>query len=217
MVREGQCVMDNTQIWAGLPIGAAGGLVLLAAAAYLYGSIPFAYLATYLLKRKSLTQAGTGNVGVTNAWHVGGLGAVLITLLGEASKAFVVLGLAGYFYPGQIYVKLLLVVVAFVGTNFSVFLHWRGGRGTTMLIWSIGLLSPLSLLVLIGIAALCFFLARRYPRCRPLWSWFIPVVILLVEQHLGFALFGLLVSLLIFLKSRVSQPDTVYYGYVPEE
>jgi hypothetical protein len=38
-----------------------------------------------------------------------------------------------------------------------------------------------------------------------------------VEQHLGFALFGLLVSLLIFVKGRVSQPDTVYYGYVPEE
>lgn len=209
--------MDDAQGWANLPGGAVIGLILLTAVAYLYGSIPFAYLATYLLKRESLTQSGTGNVGVTNAWHVGGLGVVLITLAGEISKALVAIGLADYFFPGQIYVKPLFVVAVFVGTNFSIFLPWRGGRGTTMLIWSMVLLSPIALLVLIVIAVLCFFFARSYPRLRTLWSWFIPVVILLVEQDWVFALFGLVVSLLIFLKGRVSQADAVYYGYVPGE
>ena len=54
---------------------------------YLYGSIPFGYIATYIIKGKKLTEEGTGNVGVTNTFKVGGTGAGIVTILGEISKA----------------------------------------------------------------------------------------------------------------------------------
>ena len=62
-------------------------IVLLSIASYLYGAIPFAYLATRLLTGKKLTEEGTGNIGVTNAYKIGGTGAIIITLMGEISKA----------------------------------------------------------------------------------------------------------------------------------
>ncbi|HUT84025.1 MAG TPA: glycerol-3-phosphate acyltransferase, partial [Thermodesulfobacteriota bacterium] len=51
--------------------------------AYLYGALPYAYIATYLLKRKKLTEEGTGNIGVTSAFKVGGTVAGVITVCGE--------------------------------------------------------------------------------------------------------------------------------------
>jgi glycerol-3-phosphate acyltransferase PlsY len=186
-------------------------LFMLSFTTYLYGAIPFGYLVVRLFKGKDLTKEGTGNVGVINAWRAGGASGVLLTLLAEISKAFVAVGLAQHFFPEELYAKAVLILAAFVGTNWSVFLRWRGGRGTTMLIWSMGLLSLPVLLILIAIAALCAFLSRRRAGLRTLWSWFIPIVILLVERDWILGLFGFVVSILIFLKGRYSAHDAVYY------
>jgi glycerol-3-phosphate acyltransferase PlsY len=187
-----------------------------AGAAYLYGSIPFAYLATYLTQRRTLTEEGTGNVGVVNAYHAGGVTAVVITLLGDFSKVFVSLGLAEFLFPGQDYVKLLTILTAFLGTNFSIFLRGKGGRGSTMLMWSIALVSLWSCLVMCAIMFLCFLLARVDVRLKSLWIWFLPAVLLLVERDWGFLIFGVLLVIVIYVKGRRSLDDLVYFGYVQD-
>jgi glycerol-3-phosphate acyltransferase PlsY len=99
---------------------------------YLYGAIPFAYIATYLITRKNLDLQGTGNIGVTNAFKVGGYGAGIITILGEISKAFLPIYLAHRFFPGNLYPTLLFVYCTLIGTSFSVFLKGKGGKGSTV-------------------------------------------------------------------------------------
>jgi glycerol-3-phosphate acyltransferase PlsY len=192
-------------------------LIFLTVMAYLYGAVPFAYLATYLFGRRAITEEGTGNVGVINAYHLGGVGAVVITLLGEISKGLVFIGLASYFFPDNVHVKLLLVLAAFVGTNFSVFLGGRGGRGSTMLMWSMAVLSLPSFLILIAIIGLGFFLGKKVDvRLKSLWFWCIPVVLYLVEGDWAFGLFGGLVALIVFVKGRQTPDDLIHYGYVQE-
>lgn len=191
-------------------------LVLLALVAYLYGAIPFAYLATYSLRRKSLTEEGTRNVGVINAFRTGGLGTVVLTLLGEISKSLFCVGLAELCLPGQDHAKLLAIFSAFVGTNYSIFLRGRGGRGSTMLMWSIALVSFYSFLILSTVTVLCFLLARVDVRLKGLWYWFIPVVLYLLERDWAFLIFGILVALVIFVKGRHSQDDLIHYGYVQD-
>ena len=197
--------------------GQVVGLVLLAVVAYLYGSIPFAYLATYLMRRKTLTEEGTGNVGIINAYRAGGVPAVILTLLGDLSKVLVSVGLAELLFPGQDYVKLLGILAAFVGTNFSIFLRGRGGRGSTMLMWSIALVSLWSCLVMCVIMGLCFLLARVDLRLKSLWIWFLPAVLFLVERDWGFLTFGILVVVIIYVKGRRSLDDLVYFGYVQDK
>jgi glycerol-3-phosphate acyltransferase PlsY len=197
--------------------GQVVGLVLLAVVAYLYGSIPFAYLATYLTRRKTLTEEGTGNVGIINAYRAGGVLAVVLTLLGDLSKVLVSVGLAELLFPGQDYVKLLGILAAFVGTNFSIFLRGRGGRGSTMLMWSIALVSLWSCLVMCVIMGLCFLLARVDVRLKSLWIWLLPAVLYLVERDWGFLIFGILVVVVIYVKGRRSLDDLVYFGYVQDK
>jgi glycerol-3-phosphate acyltransferase PlsY len=203
-----------TPIWPDVRDCQPFSLMLVVLCTYVYGSIPFAYLATYLFARQSLTQEGTGNVGVINAFRTGGVPAVALTLLGEFSKAPVSVGLAQLFFPGQDAVKLVAILAAFVGTNFSLFLRGKGGRGSTMLMWSIALVSFYSFLILGAITGLCFILARVDVRLKSLWFWAIPVVLYLVEEDLAFLVFGILVVVVIYLKGRGSKDDFVYYGYV---
>ena len=193
------------------------GLLLVAVVAYLYGSIPFAYLAIYLTRRKALTEEGTGNVGIINAWRAGGVLAVVLTLLGDLSKVLVSVGLAEILFPGQDYVKLLGILAGFVGTNFSIFLRGRGGRGSTMLMWSIALVSLWSCLVMCAIMGLCFLLARVDVRLKSLWIWFLPAVLFAVERDWAFLLFGTLLVIVIYVKGRRSLDDLVYFGYVQDK
>jgi glycerol-3-phosphate acyltransferase PlsY len=197
--------------------GQALRLVLLAVVAYLYGSIPFAYLAAYLTSKKNLTEEGTGNVGVINAYRTGGVPAVVATLLGELSKVLVSVGLAEILFPGQASAKLLGIFVAFVGTNFSVFLRGRGGRGSTMLMWSVAVVSLWSCLVMCAIMGLCFLLARVDVRLKSLWFWFLPAVLFLVEKDWAFLIFGILAVIVIWANGRRSLDDLVYFGYVPKK
>lgn len=206
-------IVTITRLWQTTGAGQALGLVLVATVAYLYGSIPFAYLATYLTSRRSLTREGTGNVGVVNAYHAGGVTAVVITLLGDFSKVFVSLGLAEFLFPGQDYVKLLAILAAFVGTNFSVFLRGRGGRGSTMLMWSLAFVSLWSCLIICAIMGLCWLLSRVDMRLKSMWIWFFPVVLSLVERDWVYLVFGVLVVIVIYTNGRRSKDDLVYFGH----
>jgi glycerol-3-phosphate acyltransferase PlsY len=184
---------------------------------YLYGAIPFASLATILFGQKNLAKEGTGNIGVINAFRTGGVPAVLLTLLGEVSKALVAVGLAELFFPGSDNAKLLAVFAAFLGTNFSVFMRGRGGRGSTMLMWSIALVSLYSFLILGAITGACFLLGRVDLRLKSLWFWAIAPTLYLVERELSFLIFGILVTAIIYLKGRHSIDDFVHYGYLREK
>ena len=192
-------------------------LALLAIASYLYGAVPFADFAVRASTGQSILDEGSGNVGVINAYSIGGLKAVVITLLGEFSKALVALALAGLAFPNQLSARLVAALAAFLGTNYSVYLRGRGGRGTTLFMACTALLSPVSFVLMLVICGLLFGLSRRVLRLKSLWSWFIPLVFLLVEREWTFAVFGLLVALVIFIHGRSSEDDLIHHGYVKAE
>jgi len=180
--------------------------------AYLYGAIPYAHIATYLFKRKHLSKEGTGNIGVTNAFKVGGYAAGTVSVLGETSKALVPIFIAHHFFSGNLYITLLFVYLSLVGTSFSIFLKGKGGKGSTVAMWSLLILSPYSLFTLLALWIVVLkvshgnFLIKKVPLV------FIPIVIFLFEHDVFFALFGLLTSMLFYLNSYKRKDDFVHYG-----
>ena len=116
---------------------------------YLYGSISYAYIATYFLKKRNLANEGTGNIGVTNAIKVGGTTVGIITVLGEISKAIIPILASSYFFEGNIKITLLFICLSFLGTSFSIFLKGRGGKGSTVAIWGLLVLSPKACVVML--------------------------------------------------------------------
>ena len=179
---------------------------------YLYGALPYAYLAAYIIKRKNLGEEGTGNIGVTNAFKVGGTAVGIITVLGEISKAFVPIFIAHRLFPGNLNLTLLFVYCALIGTSFSIFLKGKGSKATTVGLWSLLILSPYALLTLLLLAALTLSIAGNNVFIKKIPFLFIPLVIFVFEQNLIFTLFGFLTSTLFFLNSFKRKDDFIHYG-----
>jgi glycerol-3-phosphate acyltransferase PlsY len=179
---------------------------------YCYGALPYAYLATYLIKRKNLGEEGTGNIGVTNAFKVGGTAVGIITVLGEISKAFVPIFIAHRLFPGNLNLTLLFVYCALIGTSFSIFLKGKGSKATTVGLWSLLILSPYALLTLLLLGGFTLKIAGNNVLIKKIPFLFIPLVIFLFEQNLIFTLFGFLTTILFFLNSFKRKDDFVHYG-----
>ena len=191
--------------------------ILFAVLSYLYGSIPFGYIATYIIKGKRLTEEGTGNVGVTNTFKVGGTAAGIVTILGEISKAVVPIAAAKTLFPGSQPIAFLLVFCSLVGTSFSAFLKGRGSKGSTAAFWSIFLLSRNACFILLGTWIILALLARSSIHIKKLQLIFIPLVIYLVERDMAFTLFGVLTSALFFFSTYLRKDDFSYYNILSQK
>lgn len=106
--------------------------LLLVAAGYLAGSIPFGYLAGRLLLDVDVRRVGSGNIGATNVARAGGRKLGVAVLLLDAAKAIVPILVArrilGQGREGELGV-VAVAVAAFVGHLFPVWLGFRGGKG----------------------------------------------------------------------------------------
>ena len=175
-------------------------LLVLAFGFYLYGSIPFALIFTYMAKREVIYERGTTNVGVANAFRVGGLAAGFCTVLGEISKAFFPLAVSWYYFGFKLTISLLFVFAAIIGTNFSIFVRWRGGMGVTIAIWALLVLSPYSVLIL-GLFFVLFLKTVKDTYYSAILTYAAaPIVLFLVEQNVSFAIFGVIVAVTFCLK-----------------
>jgi len=178
---------------------------------YLYGSIPFAYLFTYLFKKQRLTDKGTGNIGVANAFGVGGLKAGFLTVLCEASKVVVPIAIARYYYDAALAVTLIFVVISILGTSYSIFLKGKGGQGGTILLWALLLLSPYTLLAfLVGFIIIYFVIRNRYYTSL-IGHVLLPVELFLIEGNLPFVIFGVFAAIFYSLRYKPQKSDYSHY------
>ena len=76
-------------------------LILLFAASYLLGSIPFGMLMAKLFGAGDVRRAGSGNIGATNVARVAGPVPGLLTLLLDGLKGWIAVWLAMRFFHGQ--------------------------------------------------------------------------------------------------------------------
>jgi acyl phosphate:glycerol-3-phosphate acyltransferase len=109
--------------------------LLIAAAAYLLGSIPTGYLLVRLFRHQDIRSVGSGNIGATNVLRSGGKGLGAATFLLDMLKGSVsVLAgalLAAAFLPILTHrdAQALAALFAVLGHIFPVWLGFRGGKG----------------------------------------------------------------------------------------
>ncbi len=107
-------------------------VVIAISGGYLIGSIPIAYLITRLLTGRDIRTLGTGNVGVMNTIRQAGFPAGMLVFAGEGSKGAAAYGLGRSLAGGDERLILITCLAALVGVNWSIFLGFSGGRGTTL-------------------------------------------------------------------------------------
>ena len=106
--------------------GWAGALLILAAG-YVLGSIPFGLIVSRLGGAGDIRKIGSGNIGATNVLRTGRKELAALTLLLDATKgALAVVAGAALLPDGG---GPLAAVGAFFGHLFPVWLGFRGGKG----------------------------------------------------------------------------------------
>jgi acyl phosphate:glycerol-3-phosphate acyltransferase len=99
------------------------GVLLLS---YLIGAIPFGFLFVWFIKRKDITQEGSGRTGGTNAMRAGGVAAGILTGLLDVIKGAATVWIVRRVMPGQPWMDVLAPIMAILGHNYSIFLIERG-------------------------------------------------------------------------------------------
>ena len=108
--------------------------------AYLLGSIPSGFLLSkYLGKKEDLRKKGSGNIGATNAFRVGGKLLGILTLLADFTKGYIAV-----FIAKNITSECFIYLSAFfavIGHIFPVWLKFKGGKGVAT---SLGVITAIS-------------------------------------------------------------------------
>ncbi|MDR2924662.1 MAG: glycerol-3-phosphate 1-O-acyltransferase PlsY [Azoarcus sp.] len=168
-------------------------LFLLAIAAYLIGSIPFAIVSSRLFGLSDPRSYGSGNPGATNVLRSGNKAAAALTLLGDCLKGWLVVwaaGALGFDAAAAAFAGL----AAFIGHVFSLFLRFKGGKGVAV---GLGVLAGLHWqIALAGIGTwLLVALATRYSSAAALSAALVaPLATALVLENLAVTLIVLGIS-----------------------
>ena len=126
-----------------------GTLLLSTFLAYLLGSIPFGIVVCKPLG-KDPRQVGSGRTGGTNVYRTAGAGAGLLTVLGDVLKGTAAVLLARQLLPAtgdaQSLAVALAALAAILGHNYSIYIGFRGGAGSTPNIGALLAIFPLAFL-----------------------------------------------------------------------
>jgi glycerol-3-phosphate acyltransferase PlsY len=177
---------------------------------YLYGSLPFAYILTYACTGKRITEENSTNVGVANAYNSAGMMVGTLTVIGEVSKGLVPLLVSYLWFNFSLDVSVFLLIGSLLGTNFSIFLRFKGGMGTTMMLWSFLFLSPLVLVAILLIMVVGLKVIKDGYWVALLTYGLAPLLALVLDGRLAFVLLTLYVAVLFIIKFRPELNDFEY-------
>ncbi|HXJ14301.1 MAG TPA: glycerol-3-phosphate 1-O-acyltransferase PlsY [Candidatus Limnocylindrales bacterium] len=128
--------------------------ILLLAAVYLLGSIPFGLLLARLSVGSDIRKSGSGNIGATNVARVAGPAAGILTLILDAAKGSAAVWLATRFTEHSSTLMTLAGVIALLGHCFPVWLKFKGGKGVATALGVFLMLAPMA-----ALCALLVFIA----------------------------------------------------------
>ena len=176
-------------------------LLLFVLGAYLLGSIPFGLLASKFFGAQDPRGSGSGNIGFTNVLRVSGKKAGVLTLLGDFGKGAAVALLAESFFKQETWV-LAITFAVILGHIFSVFLHFKGGKGVATALGAIlGLNVPLGL-TLIGIWAITVLIFKYSSGGALVTFGVLPIIVFLTSESGSLLIFAILVTICIFWRHQ---------------
>jgi glycerol-3-phosphate acyltransferase PlsY len=132
--------------------------IIVAVVSYLLGSIPFGYILVKLFLKQDIRATGSGNIGATNVARSGAKGLAIATLLLDALKGFIAVGIVlGNIesYSSDWTFPALAALCAIVGHMFPVWLRFNGGKGVATGVGAFFGLAPAA----IGISLILFIVA----------------------------------------------------------
>lgn len=164
--------------------------LLVVAAAYLCGSLPFGYWIPRLFRGEDIRAHGSGNVGASNVFRVYGrrLGAVVAVL--DVAKGFTAASLG--LWAGGALVGVLAGAAAMVGHARPIFLRFeKGGKMVATAGGATFALAPLVAFCCIGVWLVVFLLTRYASLASIATALSLAVLVVLLRYPWPIVVFGL--------------------------
>lgn len=144
---------------------ATGTLVLIAAVAYLLGSIPFGLILVRVVRGEDVRHSGSGNIGATNVARTGGAKLGVATLVLDALKGYAGVAFANAVSHRETSMDVglaaaLAALCAILGHVFPVWLKFRGGKGVATAVGAFIGLAPRAVLVVLAIFLIIVAISR---------------------------------------------------------
>jgi len=140
--------------------------LLVIAVSYLLGSIPVGYLLVRIFLKQDVRSVGSGNIGATNVLRYGGksLGAAtfLLDMLKGSFSVYIgaLIGITLAPNAGVRNMQALAAISAVIGHVFTVWLHFKGGKGVATGFGVFLVAAPTSALAAIGVFILILLITR---------------------------------------------------------
>jgi acyl phosphate:glycerol-3-phosphate acyltransferase len=167
--------------------------------AYLSGSVPYGLILGKMAGLGDIRNAGSGNIGATNALRIGGKKLGAATLLLDMLK-----GLVPVLIAKQIHMDYAVVAAlgAFTGHLFPVWLKFKGGKGVAV---AIGVM--LALWWQLGAAIICVWLLTamisKYSSLAALVAFGLaPMMALLLTHQYQMTIVTFIISIVIWIKHK---------------
>ncbi len=177
---------------------------------YLLGSVSFSLLYGKL-KGIDIRQHGSGNAGATNTLRVLGKGPAILVLLLDVLKGIVAVLIGHWLGGNSSWLPGLCGIAAIAGHNWSVYFHFRGGKGIAT---AIGVLVSIALLPALyaGIIAILAIVITRYVSLGSLIFVILTPWILLVLGYAWYRSSGRLWSFVCLLCGDTALTLPSWYG-----
>src|SRR5215831_338648 len=119
--------------------------LLVLAAAYLLGAIPFGYLLVKVKTGGDVRKSGSGNIGATNVLRTTGKIAGFATLLLDIGKGYLAVWLAAKWTEHDLFWMSAALLAVMAGHAYPVFLKFKGGKAVASFVGAALALTPLAL------------------------------------------------------------------------
>ena len=127
---------------------------------YLIGAVPFGLLIARLVRRIDVREYGSGNTGASNVLRAAGVWPALTVLILDTGKGVLAVALPRIIDPSPS-LEVAGALSVLIGHNWSIFLRFRGGKGSATGIGSFCTMSPLAGLIMLAVG-LPFIALFRY-------------------------------------------------------
>lgn len=170
--------------------------------AYLLGSIPSAYIVGRLLKGIDIRDVGDGRIGTSYSFRrLGFTGGMTVAFMDFGKGVTAVL--LAQSLTDELAIVLLASLVVVVGHNWSVFLHFQGGKGAATTYGVLASLIFWQLLIGLVTAGIVYFFTHKAGLATGIMFGTLPLVLWIYGASISVVTFPAFLSLPMLLKHHL--------------
>jgi glycerol-3-phosphate acyltransferase PlsY len=156
--------------------------LLLLAAAYLIGGIPFGYLLVRLRTGQDVRAHGSGNIGATNVLRAAGRGPGVLTLLLDILKGWFAVWLMARVAGGDAFWPAAAALAVVLGHAYPVLLKFQGGKAVASFVGAALYLSPGPLLAVLVVFVVVVAVTRYISLGSIVGAALFPLAVWLIQK-----------------------------------